>query len=128
MSTCIETYFTISCYFYLIRRDNIIINKDNQNQPVKIIDPDFYTLKDKSDDFAVTQAYRRNLCRLFRSIIHGVLPEFITSGNLYERLEKEYWQSCDGNYLSSTFIKDLIIKSGLRTEKEQNIKTLRKTL
>ncbi|MGN1372200.1 MAG: hypothetical protein ACI4XM_08005 [Candidatus Coprovivens sp.] len=109
-----------------LHEDNIIINGDSSDKPVRIIDTDFYLLQIQRDRL---ELYRNNMKKIFASVINTVLPRIFISSILEDKeIKRSYLLACNGLIKCSEFLKTLLVKLKMTYLKGQNIKTLQKTI
>lgn len=112
-----------------LHEENILINKSDYNNPVKIIDTDFYLKNKTNNQKELLQNYKNNLERIFDAVMITILPQFDISFMWNDcEIQQAYLKATQGEIKCSQFLKLLLKKLKLTLKKEQNILTLRKTV
>lgn len=109
-----------------LHEENILINLNSQDKPVRIIDTDFYCLQKERDKL---ELYRQNMKKVFLSIIYGIIPR-LSSSNIWqdEEVREKYNLAVNGSIKSSEFMKFLLMKIKFNYQRTKNVQTLRKSL
>ena len=111
-----------------LHEDNILVDINNEKDPVKIIDTDFYSKESTKDPIAKLQIYKDNLVRIFDAIMTTILPHFDTATIWSNpKIQSAYQQAISGEITCSEFLKTLLVTLKLTHKKEENILTLRKS-
>lgn len=109
-----------------LHEENILINIDSPTKPVRIIDTDFYCLQKERDKL---ELYRQNMKKIFFSIVYSIIPS-LSASNIWqdEEVREKYNLASNGFIKCSEFFKFLLLRLKFNHVKEENIKTLRKSL
>lgn len=109
-----------------LHEENILINLNSQDKPVRIIDTDFYCFQNERDKL---ELYRQNMRKIFFSIIYSIIPS-LSASNIWQdnEIQEKYHLAANGFLKCSEFLKFLLIKLKFNFQKERNIQTLQKTL
>ena len=112
-----------------LHEENILINKNDDSNPVKIIDTDFYSKNQMDDPIIRLQIYKDNLVRIFDAVMVTILPQFDSSYIWSDpKIHEAYIKATSGDITCSEFLKTLLVVVKMTHQKEQNILTLRKSI
>ena len=107
-----------------IHEENILINRESSNKPIRIIDTDYHTLQLAQDRLTL---YQQNLKRIFNSVITSIIPSIVKSDLLNNYIIKQqYILASNGFIKPSEFIRCILLET---SQKDSiTIKTLQKSI
>lgn len=109
-----------------LHEENILINLASPTKPIRIIDTDFYCLQKERDR---VELYRKNMQKIFYAIIYSIISSLKASSIFQDpEVKEQYHLASNGFIKSSEFFKFLLLRLKFNQVKEENIKTLRKSL
>ena len=112
-----------------LHEENILVDLKNENEPVKIIDTDFYSKDSTENPIIRLQIYKDNLVRIFDAIMVTILPHFDNCAVWSDpKIQDAYLKATSGDISCSEFLKTLLVTLKMVNKKEHNILTLRKSV
>ena len=112
-----------------LHEENILINLETEEKPVRIIDTDFYVKEPSNNAIVLLQNYKDNMARIFDAIMTAVLPRVDKSIIWNDpTIQQAYHKAISGEMKCSDFLKILLVKIKYNQKTNKTIMTLRKSL
>lgn len=112
-----------------LHEENILINLETAEKPVRIIDTDFYLKEPSNNSIVLLQNYKDNMARIFDAIMTAVLPR-VDKSTIWgdPTIQNAYNKAISGDMKCSDFFKILLVKVKHSLNKEKTLLTLRKSV
>lgn len=112
-----------------LHEENILINLNSDEKPVRIIDTDYYQMRKIQNQKQALANYKDNLKKIFSAVVYSIIPELQIS-DIWEdsTIKRKYLLASIGEIKCTEFLRELLYRINFYNLSGKNIETLQKTI